>query len=130
MPTRALRPCTVCSKPSKDGRCAAHPKIDTRPQYHERHGSPVSKAEWARIRKQVLEEEPLCMCDAHRGRDDAPASTVVDHIIPHRGDPQLFRDRANLRAMSKPCHDRKTATVDGGFGHLTVSQDATRIKAT
>ena len=23
----------------------------------------------------------------------------------------------NLQSMTKPCHDRKTATIDGGFGH-------------
>lgn len=26
-------------------------------------------------------------------------------------------DWDNLQAMTKPCHDRKTARYDGGFGH-------------
>jgi 5-methylcytosine-specific restriction protein A len=30
---------------------------------------------------------------------------------------KLFWDRANWRAMSKQCHDRKTAREDGGFGN-------------
>lgn len=41
----------------------------------------------------------------------------MDHKIPHRGDAALFWDPNNWQAMSKPCHDRKTALEDGGFGN-------------
>lgn len=41
---------------------------------------------------------------------------LVDHIIPHKGDMELFWDRNNWQAMAKECHDKKTATEDGGFG--------------
>jgi 5-methylcytosine-specific restriction protein A len=41
---------------------------------------------------------------------------VVDHIIPHRGDQNLFWAEWNLQALSKRQHDTKTATEDGGFG--------------
>lgn len=44
------------------------------------------------------------------------ASTVVDHIKPHKGDQQLFWSKANHQALCKECHDTKTATEDGGFG--------------
>ena len=37
-----------------------------------------------------------------------PMSPTVDHIIPHRGDPELFWDRSNWQALCKNCHDRKT----------------------
>ena len=30
---------------------------------------------------------------------------------------KLFWDSNNWQSMSKQCHDRKTATEDGGFGH-------------
>lgn len=30
---------------------------------------------------------------------------VADHIVPHRGDPCLFFDRANLQCLCKACHD-------------------------
>ncbi len=46
------------------------------------------------------------------------AATVVDHIVPHKGDQQLFWDTRNWQSMSKPCHDKKTAKEDGGFGRL------------
>lgn len=30
---------------------------------------------------------------------------------------KLFWDSANWQAMNKECHDRKTASEDGGFGN-------------
>ena len=39
-------------------------------------------------------------------------ATVVDHVIPHRGDQKLFWDRSNWRALCKQCHDRKTRRED------------------
>ena len=53
---------------------------------------------------------PLCECGCNQ-----PA-TVVDHQRPHNGDRALMYAWDNLQAMTKPCHDRKTATIDGGFG--------------
>ena len=32
-------------------------------------------------------------------------ATVVDHIIPHRGDMTLFWDSANWQPLCKSCHD-------------------------
>lgn len=48
--------------------------------------------------------------------------TVVDHFIPHKGDLNLFWDRSNWRPSCKQCHDRKTATEDGGFGRPAVER--------
>lgn len=41
------------------------------------------------------------------GKYPAPDSPTVDHIKPHRGDPALFWDEANLQAVSKEWHDRE-----------------------
>jgi len=35
-------------------------------------------------------------------------ATVVDHIIPHRGDERLFWDETNWQPLCKQCHDKKT----------------------
>ncbi len=35
------------------------------------------------------------------GKHPAPDSPVVDHIKPHRGNPDLFWDRGTLHAVSK-----------------------------
>lgn len=66
---------------------------------------------WQALRLAYLAQHPLCECGC-----EMPA-TVVDHRYPHRGDPALFWAWSNLQAMSKPCHDAKTAREDGGFGN-------------
>ncbi|WIW52052.1 HNH endonuclease [Mesorhizobium mediterraneum] len=53
----------------------------------------------------------LCACGCGR------ASQMVDHKIPHRGNPQLMWDRSNWQPMTTACHSRKTAKHDGGFGN-------------
>lgn len=39
-------------------------------------------------------------------------ATVVDHIVPHRGDQKLFWDESNWQPLCKPCHDKKTWNED------------------
>ena len=34
--------------------------------------------------------------------------TLVDHIVPHRGDQALFWDEQNWQPLCKSCHDKKT----------------------
>ena len=58
---------------------------------------------WHKLRAAQLRDEPLCrMCKAS-GR--LTPATIVDHIIPHKGDEALFYDRANLQSLDKQCHD-------------------------
>lgn len=73
---------------------------------------------WRNLRLEKLRANPLCQCDeCGAGLKRVTPATVVDHRKSHRGDEGLFFDWDNLRSMSKPCHDRKTATEDGGFGN-------------
>ena len=37
-------------------------------------------------------------------------ATVVDHIIPHRGDKKLFWDERNWQALCESCHNHKTGS--------------------
>jgi 5-methylcytosine-specific restriction protein A len=68
---------------------------------------------WRRARAAYLARHPLCVpCEA-AGRLE-PA-TVVDHVVPHRGDEILFWDERNWQALCKPCHDAKT-TRQGRWG--------------
>lgn len=60
-------------------------------------------ARWRALRAQVLAAHPLCV-SCQRGGRIVPA-TVVNHIVPHRGDVNLFFDRNNLEGVCKPCHD-------------------------
>jgi len=61
---------------------------------------------WREARGMFLREHPLCAACLAEGRT-TPA-TVVDHIIPHRGDKQLFWDKDNWQPLCKACHDKKT----------------------
>jgi 5-methylcytosine-specific restriction protein A len=74
-------------------------------------------ARWQRESKIFLRLHPICECDDCKASGDVVASEVVDHDPPHRGDMVKFWDVSTWRAMSKRCHDRKTARYDGGLGN-------------
>lgn len=68
---------------------------------------------WRKAREGFLRHHPLCAeCD-RQGR--LSPATVVDHIVPHKGDRSLFWDHDNWQPLCKQCHDRKTATEDSRF---------------
>jgi 5-methylcytosine-specific restriction protein A len=69
---------------------------------------------WRRASARYLAEHPFCVRCELVGL--VTPATVTDHAIPHRGDDRLFWDAANWQPLCKLCHDRKTATEDGGFG--------------
>lgn len=61
---------------------------------------------WRIARARYLKRHPLCVICKREGR--LTPATVVDHIIPHRGDRQLFWDITNWQPLCKGCHDEKT----------------------
>ncbi len=65
---------------------------------------------WQKARAAYLCAHPLCVRCRAEGK--LVPATVVDHIIPHRGDKKLFWDTTNWQALCKRCHDRKTMTED------------------
>ena len=65
---------------------------------------------WQKARKQYLSTHPLCVMCMKEGR--YRKATVVDHVVPHRGDIKLFWDRDNWQSLCKEHHDRKTLTED------------------
>jgi len=65
--------------------------------------------QWTKLRKLVLAEQPICKMPGCW-----EPSAEVDHIVPKaKGGTD---DRDNLQGLCKPCHSRKTASEDGGFG--------------
>lgn len=58
---------------------------------------------WRRYRERFLAENPFCVYCQRLGR--VTAATVVDHVVPHRGDRGLFWDPNNHQGLCKPCHD-------------------------
>ena len=65
---------------------------------------------WQKESRRFLLEHSLCVRCASEGR--YVKATVVDHIVPHRGDTDLFWDRSNWQALCKKCHDKKSLTED------------------
>jgi 5-methylcytosine-specific restriction enzyme A len=71
--------------------------------------------QWEKARRLFLSDYPMCAECYRRGRHTL--ATVVDHIIPHKGDAHLFWDECNWQALCSRCHNLKTANEDGAFGH-------------
>ena len=115
MADRPLRPCrhAGCSELTRDGWCPKHkPRHQRRvsEDYHAWYTLPV----WTRrLRPQQLVREPFCRVCARVYPVGDPRSrtraTVVDHIVPHRGEWSLFVDPSNLQSLCKHHHDQKTA---------------------
>ncbi len=124
MPYKQPKPCRRpgCPELTHNGYCAKHQAkyLDQQRQskaFYDRKRPSRSKRgytrRWYRYREGYLQAHPLCI-----NFDDCrrPAE-VIDHIKPVAAGGE-FWDAENHQAMCKSCHDRKTATEDGGFGHL------------
>lgn len=59
--------------------------------------------QWEKARSSYLARHPLCVMCERDGR--TTPSTVVDHIVPHRGDQALFWNQSNWQALCKTHHD-------------------------
>ena len=60
-------------------------------------------ARWTKARATFLRQHPWCVMCMRAGQ--YLRATVVDHIVPHRGDPKLFWDEANWQPLCKRHHD-------------------------
>ena len=61
---------------------------------------------WRRLRKQVLEASPYCRRCGTPGEEGNPLT--VDHIIPPKGDEELFYNIDNCQVLCRNCHNIKT----------------------
>lgn len=71
-------------------------------------------ARWRRERVLFLQHNPLCVECKRQGR--LKPATVVDHVVDHKGNMELFWDVNNWQSLCKRCHDVKTATTHNVFG--------------
>jgi 5-methylcytosine-specific restriction enzyme A len=91
------------------------------PRQHDRRLSARERGytwEWEKARKAWLEKHPDCVDCLEEGI--VTSATVVDHIVPHKGDMTLFWDSKNWQSMCTPHHSKKTAREDGGFGNRII----------
>ena len=112
MPYRPKIPCkhTGCGNLVAPGQkyCDEHKALHTDTSRSVNKRGYTSK--WQHESKRYLRDNPLCVkCKANGKFAEA---TVVDHIVPHRGNQKLFWDKNNWQALCKSCHDRKTRTED------------------
>jgi hypothetical protein len=56
---------------------------------------------WKDRAEQQLANEPLCRMHKAKGR--AVVATVADHVVPHRGDAELFWE-GELQSLCTRCH--------------------------
>lgn len=80
----------------------------------------LSGAAWRKLRAAVLLEEPLCRLCKKKDPPVIRAAKCVDH---EDGDPNN-NDPKNLQPLCWPCHSRKTAKEDGGFGNRRLQNVA------
>ena len=110
MPRKPKKPCRYpeCPNLTESVYCEAHSYLNQT----ERVGAAERgyDGRWRRARSRFLKVHPLCVRCREQGR--FVKATVVDHIVPHRGDERLFWDEGNWQALCKNCHDSKTMTED------------------
>ncbi|MCH1781747.1 HNH endonuclease [Psychrobacter glaciei] len=104
------------AKQIKQAEPAKFKRIDNRPSSAQRGYD----ARWRSARELFLADEPLCrncmLQNIIKGAD------VVDHIIPHRGDHELFWDQTNWQPLCYSCHSIKTTTIDNKLSDYQVAQ--------
>ena len=72
-------------------------------------------AAWQLARRGFLAANPVCRYCSAAGR--LAVATVVDHVVPHKGNLDLFWDQANWQPLCKRCHDAvKQREERGGAG--------------
>jgi len=71
-------------------------------RHHEPWAHWYDRVVWKRRAADQLRREPFCRNCAAQG--EYVVASVVDHIVPHRGDWNKFR-LSPVQSLCKPCHD-------------------------
>ena len=112
MPHSPARPCRTPGCPGfcKPGQVYC-PKHAPEYSYDALRGSAAERGydrRWQKAREIYLRKHPLCVKCRAAGK--LTPATVVDHIIPHRGNQQLFWDESNWQPLCENCHNKKTGS--------------------
>jgi len=119
MPYKPQRPCRQPGCPhltnDKTGYCEQHKPAQQHLQDTQR-GNANERGytyRWHKVSRLYLQTHPLCAECLKEGH--TTAASVVDHIIPHKGNQSLFWDESNWQSLCRLHHDQKTASKDGAF---------------
>ena len=110
---KPLRMCKApgCQLLTAEGWCPAHkPKRERKESasWHYLYTNP--RFGWSKRRNDQLARDPWCRECSKRGL--RVRATDVDHVIPHRGNLDLFL-RGELQSLCHGCHSRKTMAENG-----------------
>ncbi|MBR0128914.1 MAG: HNH endonuclease [Neisseriaceae bacterium] len=83
---------------------------DTQPSHRQTYGR-----QWKKERAKFLTQNPLCVYCQKKGRNTL--ATVIDHIIPHKGDDTLFWDKNNWQPLCTHCHSSVKAREEKQAGY-------------
>lgn len=108
MPSKPLKPCRHprCPNLTSGRYCSEHTKEYQRPSANERGYN----NRWQKRSKLFLKSHPLC--EGCLKKNKLTPSVVVDHIVPHHGNPVLMWSESNWQPLCKRCHDTKTGRHD------------------
>lgn len=109
MPTAAPRPCRHpgCKALVRGAAYCDQHRKEVQKLHDSRRGSSSQRgynSRWQKARETFLRRRPLCKMCEDEGR--LTPATLVDHIVPHRGDTALFWDTDNWQPLCKPHHDK------------------------
>ena len=93
--TGYCNPCTAAHQKQTDAK---------RPSSRERGYT----RQWQHYRREFLANPKHKWCVRCLDQGRRRESTVVDHIVDHKGDPAVFADPKNHQGLCKRCHDSKT----------------------
>ena len=71
---------------------------------------------WQKARASFLSKPENVLCRMCEAEGYITAATVVDHIVPHKGDQSLFWNTSNWQPLCKPHHDGAKAREEGRGG--------------
>lgn len=104
MPTRPPSVCGYCGKAHLvTEKCSPVLARDKERKARHDQTRPTARArgydrKWDAARAEYLAEHPAC-------RECGATATVVDHIIPHKGDMRIFWDRKNWQPLCSHHHN-------------------------
>ena len=77
-------------------------------------------ARWQELRAAQLASEPFCRKCRNRGV--LTPATVADHVVPHRGDPDLFWN-GELQSLCDHCHNSTKQREERSDARIDIDED-------
>lgn len=112
MPQKAPHICVCGSRVVSGETCAC--QRDRQAEYDRSRLSARSRGydtRWDKARATFLKSNPTCTFQVN-GETCGRAATIVDHVVPHRGDQKLFWNKGNWAALCVHCHSSRKQSVE------------------